>query len=151
MSVPPTLSIAYFTADSLCGCWLEIRYGTVNGERRAYLTAEYGHDNPGTVVLLERAGEALVMSHSEAGPPGTFTLSGVVYEMTADGRRPLSGVWVDRPNGPHSRTDPGGVYRIPGLYAGTMTFRASGEGYQAQSFNLEIDADRRLDIEMHRR
>jgi hypothetical protein len=29
------------------GCGFEVRFGSENGERRAYLTIDYGHDNPG--------------------------------------------------------------------------------------------------------
>ena len=43
----------YVNAEKLCACWFEVRFGTVNGERRAYLTADYGHDNPGTLLDIE--------------------------------------------------------------------------------------------------
>ena len=52
------------SADVSCKCWLVVRFGTSNGERRAYLTADYGHDNPGTVVDLAITGGALVVSRT---------------------------------------------------------------------------------------
>jgi hypothetical protein len=32
----------FIPVEALCSCWLEVRFGTKDGERRAYLTAEYG-------------------------------------------------------------------------------------------------------------
>jgi hypothetical protein len=39
----------YFVEGKICeeGCGFEVRFGSENGERRAYLTIDYGHDNPG--------------------------------------------------------------------------------------------------------
>ena len=37
----------FINADTLCKCRFEVRFGTNDGERRAYLTADYGHENPG--------------------------------------------------------------------------------------------------------
>src|SRR4051812_12782715 len=33
-------------AETACKCTLVVHFGTRNGERRAYLTADYIHDNP---------------------------------------------------------------------------------------------------------
>ena len=52
------------------GCAFEVRFGTRNGERRAYLTADYGHDNPGTLVDVEVSQGALVVSRTPVFPPG---------------------------------------------------------------------------------
>src|SRR6187431_3173733 len=51
----------YFIEGKICeaGCAFEVRFGTEDGERRAYLTVDYGHDNPGTVVDVEVIGGAL--------------------------------------------------------------------------------------------
>ena len=76
----------FILAEASCQCWLAVRFGTRNGERRAYLTADYGHDNPGTVVDLEIAGGALVVRRTDVFVPGTHTLSGVVTEQTQSGR-----------------------------------------------------------------
>ena len=75
----------FIPAEASCQCWLAVRFGTRNGERRAYLTADYGHDNPGTVVDLEIAGGALVVRRTDVFVPGTYTLSGVVTEQTPSG------------------------------------------------------------------
>ena len=75
----------FIPAEASCQCWLAVRFGTSNGERRAYLTADYGHDNPGTMVDLEIAGGALVVRRTDVFVPGTYTLSGVVTEQTPSG------------------------------------------------------------------
>jgi hypothetical protein len=70
------------------GCSLEVRFGTRGGERRAYVTADYGHDNPGTVVDIEVAGGTLSVTRTGVFPPGSPTLSGVVFEVTPTGQLP---------------------------------------------------------------
>ena len=40
------------------GCVFVVRFGATAGGRRAYLTVDYGHDNPGTVVDVEVAGRS---------------------------------------------------------------------------------------------
>jgi hypothetical protein len=57
---------ASFITGKICaeGCAFEVRFGTRNGERRAYLTADYGHDNPGTLVDVEVSGGALVVTRT---------------------------------------------------------------------------------------
>ena len=76
------------------GCAFEVRFGTKDGERRAYLTADYGHDNPGTLVDVEVSGGALVVTRTSVFVPGSFTLSGVVTEATPAGIVPVAGVAV---------------------------------------------------------
>ena len=70
----------YFIEGKICeaGCAFEVRFGTEDGERRAYLTVDYGHDNPGTVVDVEVSGGELQVTQTDVYPPGTPTLSGVV-------------------------------------------------------------------------
>ena len=53
-------------ADHVCACTLEVRFGTEGGERRAYLTADYGHENPGTMVDLALTGNGLRVAHPPA-------------------------------------------------------------------------------------
>ena len=53
------------------GCAFEVRFGTRDGERRAYLTVDYGHDNPGTVVDVEVVNGALVFTKTEGFASGT--------------------------------------------------------------------------------
>src|SRR5262249_30836170 len=59
-----------------CQCWLVVRFGTNNGERRAYLTADYIHFNPRTAVALEIASGSLIVRRTDVFLPGTYTLSG---------------------------------------------------------------------------
>ena len=51
----------------------------------AYLTVDYGHDNPGTLVDVEVANAALVVTQSDLYPPGSPTLTGVVTEVDVNG------------------------------------------------------------------
>ena len=111
----------YIPAEGSCHCWFVVHFGTRAGERRAYLTADYGHENPGTVVDLEIAGGALVVSRTDVFPPGTYTQSGVVTEMTATGQAPIENAGVWRINEEESgwqgaTTDKNGFYEIHGLY-----------------------------------
>ncbi len=104
-------------AEKGCNCWFEVRFGTKDGERRAYLTADYGHDNPGSIVDLEIVGGALVTSRTDVYPPGTFTLSGVVTEATPTGDVPVEGVAVYRGYSTgwlEAITDRHGYYRFLG-------------------------------------
>ena len=78
-----------FIEGKICaaGCAFEVRFGTADGDRRAYLTVDYGHDNPGTVVDVEVAGSELLVTQTDVYPPGSPTLSGIVMGMTARGQR----------------------------------------------------------------
>jgi len=136
------------------GCSFEVRFGTKDGERRAYLTVDYGHDNPGTVVDVEIVNGALVVTQSEVFPPGTPTLSGIVTELTPIGPVPLSGVDVYRAvttGWRSATTDKDGLYRIPGLIDVTDKVSVSKEGYQSNSQNLTMNGDTRFDVQLVRR
>ena len=88
-TLPGSHSPVDFIEGKICPeCWaFEVRFGTRDGERRAYLTVDYRHDNPGTLVDVEVTGGALVVTKTEMFAPGTFTLSGVVTEVIAGARR----------------------------------------------------------------
>src|SRR5262249_22519571 len=79
-----------------CQCWLVVRFGATDGERRAYMTGDLGHSNPGTVVDLEISGGRLAVSWTGLLPPGTYTLSGYVTEATATGLVPIENAEVWR-------------------------------------------------------
>ena len=51
---------------SICsqGCAFVVRFGIKDGKRRAYVTVDYGHDNPGTLVDVEVANAALVVTQT---------------------------------------------------------------------------------------
>lgn len=141
-------------AERVCACWFEVRFGTKDGERRAYLTADYGHDNPGTVVDLEVAGGALVVSRTNVFPPGTFTMSGVVTEATPTGPAPLEDVdvWRAYETGWQvGKTDKKGFYEIRGLYSGSRDVQAIKEGYETDTRVVSISGDTRVDIQLVRR
>ena len=144
-----------FIEGTLCaeGCSLEVRFGMKNGERRAYLTADYGHDNPGTMVDLELVNGALRVSRTNLFPPGTFTQSGFVREATTAGSIPLEGVRVERAmtGGYQSAmTDKSGFYTILGMFNGTSSVYASKDGYETETARVTIDGDTRFDTQLVR-
>jgi hypothetical protein len=146
--VPVQTSVA---AESLCACWLEVRFGTTNGDRRAYLTADYGHWNPGTLISLELTAGSLVMTQSDVYPPGSYTLSGVVTEQTPAGLEPVEDVTVSRLYGggwQEAKTDSKGFYKIQGLYDRTDIVSAGKSGYERFEERVAVYGDTRLDIQL---
>jgi hypothetical protein len=149
-------SRASYIVGNICGegCVFEVRFGTKNGERRAYLTADYGHDNPGTIVDVEVSGGALVVTRTNIFLPGSFTLSGVVTEATPAGIVPVEGVVVHCGVGNDSRaakTDRDGFYTLLGMFDGTGTVVTIKEGYaQTQHKNVLIKGNTRFDIQLVR-
>ncbi len=144
----------WIPAELLCGCWLEIRFGTRDGQRVAYLTADYGHDNPGTLVTLTLTNGVLALTKSHLYPPGTSTLSGVITEMTPTGPVPVEGVDVYRlyrSGHQIGTTDRDGFYRIQGLYPGTEPISAIKQGYETHTRTVALNGDTRLDIQLVRR
>jgi hypothetical protein len=139
-----------------CQCWLVVRFGTSNGERRAYLTADYIHFNPRTAVALEITGGALNVRRTDVFLPGTYTLSGTVTEATGTGLTPVENAWVYRLDEEESgwdqvMTDRNGFYQIQGLADGTKLTGSSKDGYQTVEQNLSIHADLRFDVQLIRR
>ena len=142
--------------DAPCGCWLVIRFGSANGERRAYVTADYVHDNPGTVVDLEIAGERLVVNRTSVFPPGTYKLFGVITEQTPKGLIPLedAGVWHLNEEGSGwdvGKTDRTGFYEIRGLYSATRDVAVIKEGFDTTRTAVTMDGDTRFDAQLVRR
>ena len=136
------------------GCAFEVRFGTKDGERRAFLTVDYIHDNPGTLVDLEIVAGALVVTQTKVFPPGTPTLFGILTVLTPMGPVPLSGVNVYRgvtTGWRSATTDKDGLYSIPGLIGGTDTVSVSKEGYQTHSQQLMMKGDTRFDIQLVQR
>jgi hypothetical protein len=146
----------HWISGTLCpeGCAFEVRFGERNGERRAYLTADYGHENPGTLVDVEVAGGTLAVARTGIFPPGAPVLSGVVFEETPTGRAPVAAVTVQIgiSSGWRSAvTDANGLYSIPGLFDIQGSVRVSKEGYQAQTASVAIRGNTVLDIGLMRR
>jgi hypothetical protein len=154
LTIRDSITWSYIDGN-LCaeGCSLEVRFGMKNGEKRAYLTADYGHDNPGTMVNLEIVDGALRISRTNLFPPGTFTQSGFVTEATAAGPTPLEGVRVERAmtGGYQSAmTDKNGFYKILGMFNGTSSVYVSKDGYETETDRVTIDGDTRFDAQLVR-
>ena len=134
-------------------CVFSVRFGSVDGQRRAYLTIDYGHSNPGTLVDVEVVNRTLVVTQTTSFPPGTPTLSGIVTEMTTAGPVPVAGVLVSRgvPAGWQAGTsDPNGFYKISGLIEGTALVQIDKAGYRSQSTQLPLTGDARFDVQLVR-
>jgi hypothetical protein len=148
----------YFALDVQIPCvpcdgWLEVRFGTEDGERRAYLTVDYGHDNPGTVVDLEMTAGILVVRRTATYPPGTYTLSGTVTEVTSGAVVPVADAGVSRAYGSGwqaATTDATGFYAIHGLYDRTDAVAVFKEGYQTQETTVAVAGDTRFDVRLVR-
>lgn len=100
--------------------------------------------------------------------PATYTLSGLVSEMTPDGRTPVEGVLIEgytcAPRNCHvqtSTTDRNGLYSI-GLYAGQNGVWVTKEGYEFDgppalpacdycNATVTLNGDTRFDIQLVRR
>jgi hypothetical protein len=143
--------------EKSCQCWLVVHFGASNGERRAYLTADYGHFNPRTVVALELVGGALVVSRTDAFPPGTYTLSGTVTEATAAGLSPIENAAVYRLNQEQggwdeTTTDRNGFYQLHGLIDGSRVLGFEKAGYEKiEQASFPVHGDVRFDVQLVRR
>ena len=139
-----------------CHCWLVVRFGAVDGQRRAYLTADYIHFNPGTVVAVEITAGGLTVSRTDIFVPGTYTLSGFVTELTDTGSAPIENAGVYRLDQEESgwdqtKTDRNGFYEIHGLSDGIKLTGVDKDGYQKVEQNLSIHGDMRFDVQLLRR
>ena len=145
-----------FIVGRICpeGCAFEVRFGGRDGDRRAYLTVDYGHDNPGTLVDVEVSGGALVVSRTNLYVPGSYTLSGVVTEATSEGLVPVAGVLVYRgvvSGWRSATTDINGFYSLQGMFDGLETVVTSKDGYvRAEDKNVLINGNTRFDIQVVR-
>ena len=136
------------------GCAFEVRFGTKGGERRAYLTADYGHDNPGTLVDVEVSGGALVVTRTSVFVPGSLTLAGVITRGDTAGIVPVAGVAVYCHVGNDSRaatTDRDGFYTLLGMFDAAVTVVTIKEGYaETRHKNMLIKGDTTFDIQLFR-
>ena len=150
---PPTYFIGLRT--HVCGdfCVFSVRFGTQSGQRRAYVTIDYGHSNPGTLVDVVAASGRLMVTQTSLFPPGTPTLSGTVTELTSSGVSSVAGALVSRgvsAGWQNGVTDQDGFYRISGLVEGTDDVVVMKEGYQQESRKVTINGDMRLEIQLLR-
>ena len=153
---PPTANgrRSYFIDGKICetGCEFEVRFGSEHGEPRAYLTLDYGHDNPGTVVDVEVIDRVLQVAQTGEYPPGTPTLSGIVTGRATRGPVALDGVEVWRAISSGwrlARTDRNGFYEIRGLIDGGDTMIIDKAGYETQTIkDVVIAGNTRFDFEL---
>jgi hypothetical protein len=143
-------------AQQLCSCWFQIRFGSRNGNRRAYLTATYPHEgNPGTVLDLDRTGGWITshITHVPVSEPGPNTLSVVVTEATAVGRAPVpdAGVFFVLGDGWRAAdTDKDGRFEFRWLDNVSVDVVISKPGYQTVSRQVSVAGNTRLDVQMVR-
>jgi hypothetical protein len=140
-------------AELPCQCWLIVRFGTKNGERRAYLTADYGHWNPGTLVDLAIDRGVLVVNPTTTFVPGTYTLSGAISARTAAGPQPLgdAGVWrlnEERTGWQVAMTNRDGFYEMHGLSDGDREVDVIKDGYHTSMTVVTIHGDSRFNAEV---
>jgi hypothetical protein len=143
-------------AARLCSCTFQIRFGSRNGHRRAYLTATYPHDgNPGTVLDLDRSGGGFVsyITNVPVSEPGPNTFSGVITEATAAGPVPLPGASVVFDVGDGWRateTDQDGRFEVRWLNDGIIGVTYRKLGYQSVFRDVPIVGNTRVDVQLAR-
>jgi carboxypeptidase family protein len=82
----------------------------------------------------------------------TYTLSGVVFELTPSGVMPIEGVQVEEyDRHQFATTDANGFYRISGVSAGRIGVGFEREGYQSSRSTVAVNGDTRFDIQAIRR
>jgi hypothetical protein len=143
--------------DDQCQLCLQVRFGSRNGEKRAYLTSVVVQEGTGTLVDLTLAGGKLVISSTNDSPPGTYILSGRVTEVTPTGQVPVEGadVWYTSAGiGQIARgTDKDGFYQLRGLYeerASVAVFKRTVR-YASDVENVVINGNTRFDIVIQQR
>ena len=80
----------------------------------------------------------------------TYTLSGVVTEMTAIGPAPIEGAKVVEASGRSAATDEDGSYCISGLPASSRTISVTRNGYLTGTTTITMTGDTQLDIRLER-
>ena len=84
-------------------------------------------------------------------PGVTFTLSGAVSEMTANGPAPIEGARVvELTSGRAALTDGNGLYSIPGLQAAFRSVSTTKTGYVTHTRTVTMSGDTLLDIRLDR-
>ena len=133
--------------------FLEVRFGTANGENAAYLLSmRDGGEPTGTMVDLVVDG-SLEVRTTNIPPPGKYTLEGYVYGETDSGFLPLVGadVWLVSTHIEQVArgTDVNGFYRLQGLYdrpAKVYVFTRRAPDFPAREQTVTIQGDTRFDI-----
>jgi hypothetical protein len=89
-------------------------------------------------------------SPTSPASPATYTVSGVVFEVTAAGHTPVTGarVQIISPTTQlETTTDGDGLYTVSGVPAGPEVVRVSNQGYERRK-TVTIGGDTRIDIEV---
>ena len=154
-TVPGTHGVVTYITGQICdeNCVFEVRFGSSGGERRAYLTVDYGHFNPGTLVDVAVIDGRLRVSPTDTFAPGSFTLSGAVTELVNGRVVPVADVGVFRGvtgGWQGARTDPNGVYTLRGMYASNDEVSVADERYAPFAQAVRIDGDTKFDIRLVR-
>jgi hypothetical protein len=85
-----------------------------------------------------------------APPAVTYSLSGVVSEMTATGSAPIEGARVAEQSGRTGVTDANGHYSISGLTEMNRVISVSRNGYVTGTRTVAMAGDTQLDIRLER-
>lgn len=154
-TVPGTHGVVSYITGRICDqdCVFEVRFGTSGGERRAYLTVDYGHDNPGTLVDLAVVDGRLIVSPTDRFAPGSYTLSGEVTEVVSGRAVPVPGVAVSRAvtgGWQTATTDENGAYSLRGMYTSNDLVSVLEDGFLDFERPVPIAGDTRLDIRLVR-
>ena len=90
-------------------------------------------------------------SPNAPSPQLSYTLSGAVSEMTADGPSPIEGAQIaDSASGRTAMSDSGGLYSIPGLASATRSVLVSKPGYVSETKSVAMSGDTKLDVQLDR-
>lgn len=154
-TVPGTHGVVSYITGRICDedCVFEVRFGSSGGERRAYLTVDYGHDNPGTLVDVAVVDGRLIVSPTDRFAPGSYTLSGLVTEAVNGRSVPVAGVTVRRAvtgGWQAATTDEDGVYSLRGMYTSNDLVSVLEDGFLDFERPVPIAGDTRFDIRLAR-
>lgn len=83
-------------------------------------------------------------------PAATFTLSGTVVEVTAEGTKPALGIQVSVTPALRASTDDAGNYSIAGMSVGNHVVQITSLFHEPLTRSVRIDSDTRLDIQVVR-
>ena len=110
-----------------------------------------------SMAVLLAACDARPPSPTGPTPPGpgtppavTYSLSGVVSEMTATGSAPIEGAKVAEQSGRTGVTDADGHYSISGLTETNRIISVSRNGYVTGTRTVTMSGDTQLDIRLER-
>jgi hypothetical protein len=119
----------------------KMRFGNVSGKR--LFTA---------VCLAMSAISISACARSPTAPASapTYTVSGIVFERTAQGTEPVEGIRVVDAGNRGGVTNNHGFYSISGLPAGEVSLFASGSYYYVATVTLTVSGDAKQDIEIRK-